>query len=165
MVAQGATIIVAPVRRRRGTLSASATTPSHLRPGERPARDGGAVSVEVFVVTPGTAGTPSLASPPGLRFTQPAPPCAGAQRRRGTLSASATTPSHLRPGERPATDGGAESPEVSVAAPGTAGMPSLASPQRLRITQPAPPCAGAQRRRCTLSASATTPLRPVNPVH
>ena len=53
-----------------------------------------------------------------------------------SVSASATTPSHLRPGERPATDGGAEYPEASVAAPGTAGMPSLAS--RKSLDRPSP---------------------------
>ncbi len=36
IVAQGATKTVAPVRRRRCTLSASATTPPHLRAVERP---------------------------------------------------------------------------------------------------------------------------------
>ncbi len=39
IVAQGATITVAPVRQRRCTLSASATSPPHLRPGERPYKD------------------------------------------------------------------------------------------------------------------------------
>src|SRR3990172_1365178 len=40
-----------------------------LRPGERPATDGGAEYVEVFMVSPWTAGKPSLASPYRLRFS------------------------------------------------------------------------------------------------